>query len=95
MSATPLLASQIADVGDFSGLRTGPGAVMVDGSSQFDGAKAYKDAKALNMMTVLEAHRRLHKDTGIIFNSMYPGCIAQTQLFREKRDWYAVLHTSP
>mmetsp|Transcript_15640 Transcript_15640/g.42866 ORF Transcript_15640/g.42866 Transcript_15640/m.42866 type:complete len:189 (+) Transcript_15640:166-732(+) len=88
MSATPLLASQIADVGDFSGLRTGPGAVMVDGSSQFDGAKAYKDAKALNMMTVLEAHRRLHKDTGIIFNSMYPGCIAQTQLFREKRDWF-------
>ena len=31
--------------------------VMVDGAKKFDGAKAYKDAKALNMMTVLEAHR--------------------------------------
>ena len=27
-------------------------------SESFDGAKAYKDAKALNMMTVLEMHRR-------------------------------------
>eukprot|EP00962_Isochrysis_galbana_P001632 scaffold418_cov45-Isochrysis_galbana.AAC.1 len=62
---------------------------MVDGDPKFDGAKAYKDAKALNMMTVLEAHRRLHAQTGIVFNSMYPGCIAQTQLFREKRDWCA------
>ena len=49
--------------------------------------QAYKDAKALNMMTVLEAHRRLHDKTGIVFNSMYPGCIAMTSLFREKREW--------
>ena len=28
---------------------------MVDGARKFDGAKAYKDAKALNMMSVLEA----------------------------------------
>ena len=37
---------------------------MADGAKLFDGAKAYKDAKALNMMTVLEAHRRLHESTG-------------------------------
>ena len=54
----------------------------------FYGAKAYKDAKALNMMTVLQAHQRLHEKTGITFCSMYPGCIATTSLFREKRDWF-------
>jgi len=41
-----------------------------------------------NMMTVSELHRRYHKDTGIIFSSMYPGCIAETALFREKRPWF-------
>merc|ERR1719460_1463785 len=55
---------------------------------KFDGAKAYKDAKALNMVTVLEMHRRFHDETGVIFNSIYPGCIAETNLFREKRKWF-------
>ena len=82
------LVKPIADVGELDGLQAGPGQVMVDGATKFDGAKAYKDAKALNMMTVLEAHRRLHASTGITFNSMYPGCIANTQLFREKRGWF-------
>jgi len=81
------LVKPIADVGDFAGLKAGRGQVMVDGGN-FDGAKAYKDAKAMNMMTVLELHRRLHKKTGVTFNSMYPGCIAMTSLFREKRDWF-------
>ena len=40
------------------------------------------------MMTVAELNRRYHKDTGIIFSSMYPGCIAETALFREKRTWF-------
>lgn len=40
------------------------------------------------MMTVSELHRRYHDDTGIIFSSMYPGCIAETALFREKRPWF-------
>jgi protochlorophyllide reductase len=40
------------------------------------------------MMTVSELHRRYHKDTGIVFSSMYPGCIAETALFREKRPWF-------
>ena len=44
---------------------------MVDGGN-FDGAKAYKDAKALNMMTVTELHRRFHDESGITFSSMYP-----------------------
>merc|ERR1719204_77578 len=33
-------------------------------------------------MTVLEMHRRFHKSTGIVFSSMYPGCIAETNFFR-------------
>lgn len=38
------------------------------------------------MMTVRELHRRYHDETGITFSSMYPGCIAETNLFREKRE---------
>lgn len=60
---------------------------MVDGK-KFFGAKAYKDSKVCNMMTVSELHRRYHDKTGIVFSSMYPGCIAETALFREKRPWF-------
>ncbi|KAL1515881.1 hypothetical protein AB1Y20_002496 [Prymnesium parvum] len=78
-----------ADLGDLSGLEK-PGYTMVNGA-KFDGAKAYKDSKVLNMMTVRELHKRLHKETGITFSSMYPGCIAETNLFREKREWFRKL----
>jgi len=78
-----------ADLGDLSGMLQ-PGAEMVDGGN-FDGAKAYKDSKVLNMMTVRELHRRYHESTGITFASMYPGCIAETNLFREKRQWFRKL----
>ena len=61
-----------AEIGELEGLRQGPGAEMVDGG-KFDGAKAYKDAKALNMMTITELHKRFHDTTGITFSSMYPG----------------------
>jgi hypothetical protein len=40
------------------------------------------------MMTVNELDRLYHEDTGITFSSMYPGCIAETALFREKRSWF-------
>jgi len=79
-----------AEIGELEGLKKGPGSEMVDGG-KFDGAKAYKDAKALNMMTVTELHRRYHDEAGIVFSSMYPGCIAETSLFREKRDWFRKL----
>ncbi len=35
------------------------------------------------MLTVREMHRRLHEKTGVTFSSLYPGCIAETGLFRE------------
>ncbi|GMP67154.1 hypothetical protein CsSME_00027237 [Camellia sinensis var. sinensis] len=55
---------------------------MIDGGD-FDGAKAYKDSKVCNMLTMQEFHRRYHEETGITFASLYPGCIATTGLFRE------------
>jgi len=79
-----------ADVGNFQGWdgeRAGKNVPMVDGKPFF-GAKAYKDAKVCNMMTVAELDRRYHADTGITFSSLYPGCIAETPLFREKRQWF-------
>jgi NAD(P)-dependent dehydrogenase (short-subunit alcohol dehydrogenase family) len=54
---------------------------MIDGG-EFNGAKAYKDSKVCNMLTMREAHRRF-ADRGITFASLYPGCIAETGLFRE------------
>ena len=65
---------------------------MADGKPFF-GAKAYKDSKVCNMMTVSELHRRYHASTGINFSSMYPGCIAETALFREKRPWFRRVRT--
>ena len=81
----------VADVGLLEGLRAGGGRASAMASTPreaFDGAKAYKDAKALNMMTVREMHSRYHDSTGIVFNSIYPGCIAESNLFREKRQWF-------
>lgn len=75
-----------ANLGDLSGLAAGLSekspSVMIDGG-EFDGAKAYKDSKVCNMLTVRELHRRYHEKTGITFSSLYPGCIAETGLFRE------------
>lgn len=78
-----------ADLGNLKGLEQGgkKPIAMADGKPFF-GAKAYKDSKVCNMMTVSELHRKYHKDTGIVFSSMYPGCIAETALFREKRPWF-------
>jgi len=54
---------------------------MADGQP-FKPGKAYKDSKLCNMITTQELHRRLHQRTGIIFTSLYPGCVADTPLFR-------------
>merc|ERR1719232_2468769 len=86
------LVYPLADLGKLQGFQAGlrnPMA-MADGKPFF-GAKAYKDAKVCNMMTVSELHKRYHEKTGIVFSSMYPGCIADTALFREKRPWFRKL----
>ncbi|KAL8487546.1 hypothetical protein ACS0TY_024014 [Phlomoides rotata] len=69
-----------ANLGDLRGLTSS--SPMIDGG-EFDGAKAYKDSKVCNMLTMQEFHRRFHEETGVTFSSLYPGCIAETGLFRE------------
>lgn len=78
-----------ADLGTLGGFAEGGTnpVAMADGAPFF-GAKAYKDSKVCNMMTLSELHSRYHDETGIVFSSLYPGCIAETALFREKRPWF-------
>ena len=73
-----------ADLGDLAGFAAGFLApiTMADGKP-FKPGKAYKDSKLCNMITTQELHRRLHGSTGIIFTSLYPGCVADTPLFRD------------
>ncbi|WZZ89383.1 hypothetical protein YC2023_117962 [Brassica napus] len=75
-----------ANLGDLRGLASGlngrNNSAMIDGGD-FNGAKAYKDSKVCNMLTMQEFHRRFREETGITFASLYPGCIATTGLFRE------------
>jgi protochlorophyllide reductase len=73
-----------ADLGNLEGLEAGFRApiAMIDGGS-FKPGKAYKDSKLCNMIISRELHRRYHADTGIVFNTLYPGCVADTALFRD------------
>ena len=72
-----------ADLGDLAGFAAGFRApiAMADGKP-FKPGKAYKDSKLCTMITSQELHRRLHASTGIVFTSLYPGCVADTPLFR-------------
>ncbi|WP_310497765.1 protochlorophyllide reductase [Sandarakinorhabdus sp.] len=72
-----------ADLGDLAGLEAGFQApvAMIDGQP-FKPGKAYKDSKLACMIMSRELHKRFHDDTGIVFNTLYPGCVADTPLFR-------------
>jgi protochlorophyllide reductase len=71
------------DLGDLEGLAAGfqEPITMIDGKD-FEPVKAYKDSKVCNVLTMRELHRRYHAATGISFTSFYPGCVAETPLFR-------------
>jgi len=73
-----------ADLGDLQGLKAGfkTPVAMIDGKP-FKPGKAYKDSKLCNMMMSREFHSRYHVDTGVVFNTLYPGCVADTALFRD------------
>lgn len=79
----------IADLHDLDGFEAGFAnpIAMADGYG-FIGAKAYKDSKLCLMIFANFLHAKYHKSTGISFSSMYPGCIAESPLFREKRAWF-------
>jgi len=72
-----------ADIGDLEGLEAGfkEPVAMINGKP-FKAGKAYKDSKLCNMIISRELHRRFHAETGIVFNTLYPGCVAETALFR-------------
>ncbi|MEH2113416.1 protochlorophyllide reductase [Nostoc sp.] len=71
------------DLGDLQGFAEGfkEPIAMIDGK-KFEPVKAYKDSKVCNVLTMRELHDRYHESTGIVFNSLYPGCVAETPLFR-------------
>ena len=72
-----------ADLGDLAGFAQGFRApIAMANGKPFKPGKAYKDSKLCNMITSLELHRRYHASTGISFSSLYPGCVADTPLFR-------------
>jgi len=72
-----------ADLGDLSGFKAGFKApIAMANGKPFKPGKAYKDSKLCNMITTQELHRRLHGQTGIVFSSLYPGCVADSPLFR-------------
>jgi protochlorophyllide reductase len=72
-----------ADLGDLEGLEAGFKAPisMINGKP-FKAGKAYKDSKLCNMIMNREFHRRYHAEAGMVFNTLYPGCVAETGLFR-------------
>jgi protochlorophyllide reductase len=72
-----------ADLGQLAGFAAGFRAPisMADGGP-FKPGKAYKDSKLCNMIVSQELHRRYHAESGIVFSSLYPGCVADTPLFR-------------
>ena len=72
-----------ADLGDLSGFEAGfKQPVAMASGKRFKPGKAYKDSKLCNMITTQELHRRFNSETGISFTSLYPGCVADTPLFR-------------
>ena len=72
-----------ADLGDLSGFKNGFLApISMANGKKFKPGKAYKDSKLCNMVTVQELSKRYPKEK-IIVNSLYPGCVADTNLFRD------------
>jgi protochlorophyllide reductase len=71
------------DLGELKGFAEGfkEPISMIDGKA-FEPVKAYKDSKVCNILTMRELHRRYHDSTDITFSSLYPGCVAETPLFR-------------
>jgi protochlorophyllide reductase len=71
------------DLGNFEGFEAGfKEPISMANAKAFEPVKAYKDSKVCNVLTMRELDRRYHESTGITFTSLYPGCVADTPLFR-------------
>ena len=72
-----------ADLGNLAGFKNGfLSPISMANGKKFKPGKAYKDSKLCNMVTVQELSKRYSKER-IIINSLYPGCVADTKLFRD------------
>lgn len=49
--------------------------------------QAYKDSKVCNVLMMREMDKRFSAD-GMVVSALFPGCIAESPLFREKRGWF-------
>ncbi len=80
-----------ADLGNLSGFEEGfLSPICMASGKRFKPGKAYKDSKLCNMITTQELHRR-YKDSPILFSSLYPGCVANTKLFRNTPKIFQIL----
>jgi protochlorophyllide reductase len=71
------------DLGNLEGFAKGFTApISMANGKKFEPVRAYKESKVCNILTMRELHRRYHATTGITFTSLYPGCVADTPLFR-------------
>eukprot|EP00183_Erythrolobus_madagascarensis_P007070 CAMPEP_0185844010 /NCGR_PEP_ID=MMETSP1354-20130828/339_1 /TAXON_ID=708628 /ORGANISM="Erythrolobus madagascarensis, Strain CCMP3276" /LENGTH=418 /DNA_ID=CAMNT_0028543615 /DNA_START=128 /DNA_END=1384 /DNA_ORIENTATION=- len=77
-----------ADLGQLKGLLKGLGAEspMIDGK-KFEPTKAYKDSKVCNAITMKQMSDRF-SPRGVVVSALFPGCVASSGLFREKRGWF-------
>jgi protochlorophyllide reductase len=78
-----------ADLGNLAGLMRGLNSretCMIDGK-KFEPTKAYKDSKVCNAITMKQMSDR-YAYKGITVSIMFPGCVASSGLFREKRAWF-------
>ena len=72
-----------ADLGNLSGFKKGfLSPISMANGKRFKPGKAYKDSKLCNMVTVQELSKK-YSNEKIIINSLYPGCVADTKLFRD------------
>jgi len=76
----------VADLGALEGMASGM-KNTIDGL-EFEPTKAYKDSKVCNAVVMREMNKRYAKTRGITVNAMFPGCIAESPLFRQKRGWF-------
>jgi protochlorophyllide reductase len=71
------------DLGNLEGFEKGfKEPISMANGKKFEPVRAYKESKVCNILTMRELHRRFHDSTGITFTSLYPGCVADTPLFR-------------
>ena len=80
-----------ADLGDLSGFERGfLSPISMANGKKFKPGKAYKDSKLCNMITTQELSKRFPINK-VISNSVYPGCVAKSKLFRNTPFIFRVL----